>query len=62
MKYFRVGLPVVVLISIVFNFVLSIHSNNEMAATAYVTAFFGWVVIVVEEVLHYRREYINKGI
>jgi uncharacterized membrane protein len=59
-KYFRVGLPVVVLISIIFNFVLSMHSNNEMAATAYVTAFFGWVVIVVDEVLHYRREYMNK--
>jgi uncharacterized membrane protein len=59
-KYFRVGLPVVVLISIIFNFVLSVHSNNETAATAYVTAFFGWVVIVVDEVLHYRREYMNK--
>lgn len=60
MKYFRVGLPIVVLISIILNFVFSLWSHNEMAATAYVTAFFGWAVIVVDEILHFRVHYMNK--
>jgi FtsH-binding integral membrane protein len=60
MKYFRVGLPIIVVLAIIANFFLSLNADNSAAMWANVTAFFGWIVIAGEEILHYRNKHMNK--
>ena len=62
MKYFRVGLPVVILLIIIVNGILAFHADNGAAILAYWLAFIGWLVMSIDEVLHYRRHYTNKDI
>ena len=59
MKYFRVGLPFLVLFLCVCNFVLAFYDNNSMAMAGYITAFFGWVAISYDEWMQFR---LNKGV
>ena len=62
MKYFRVGLPVVILLTIIVNGVLAFQADNGAAVSAYWLAFIGWLVMSVDEVLHYRKHYMNKDL
>lgn len=55
MKYFRVGLPFVVVIACVINFITAWNTENSLAMAGYVTAFFGWVAVSYDEYLTYRR-------
>lgn len=55
MKYFRVGLPFVIVLLCVFNAVAAYGADNSMAINGYVMAFCGWVAIAFDEYLTFRR-------
>ena len=60
MKYFRVILPMVVVIATVLNFVFAYYSANSSAMWANVTALFGWLVIAGDEFSTFRRAQLYK--
>ena len=55
MKYFRVGVPFVVVLACLLNFITAFASDNNLAMAGYVTAFFGWVAIAYDEYFKFRR-------
>jgi hypothetical protein len=59
MKYFRVGVPFVVVLACVINFITAYQGDNNLAMMGYLTAFFGWVAVAYDEYLTYRR---SKGV
>jgi hypothetical protein len=54
MKYFRVGVPFLVVFLSVVNGVTALGSDNMPAFYANITAFFGWVAISYDEYMHFR--------
>ena len=60
MKYFRVGVPILVVLSVIFNAIAAYGADNSTAFYANITALCGWLVIATDEVLYYRKEYSNK--
>jgi uncharacterized protein (DUF486 family) len=56
MKYFRVGIPILVVLSCVFNAIAAYGADNGMAIAAYITALCGWMVVALDEYLTFRRE------
>jgi hypothetical protein len=60
MKYFRVGVPILVVLSVILNATLAYGADNSTAFYANITALCGWLVVATDEVLYYRRKYSNK--
>ena len=56
MKYFRVGVPFLVVLLAVINGAVAYSVDNMPAVHANITAFFGWVAISYSEYLTFRRE------
>ncbi len=46
--------PIVAIVAIVVNLVLSVMSENWAAVNAYIMALCGWIVLAYEGVLEYR--------
>ncbi len=62
MKYLRVGVPVLVVLTVIYNAVIANNTANSAALYANITALCGWLVIVTDEVLNLRREHLNKDV
>ena len=56
LKYFRVGLPFIIVFLCVFNALTAYSANNTMAVSGYWMAFCGWAAVAFDEYLTYRRE------
>jgi hypothetical protein len=56
MKYLRVGVPILVVLSCIYNAIAAYGANNNMAIAAYITALCGWMVVAFDEYLTFRRE------
>jgi hypothetical protein len=54
MLHFIKLFPVVAVVAVVVNLVLSFMSNNWAAVNAYIMALCGWLVLAYEGVLEYR--------
>ena len=59
LKYFRVGIPFLVVVLSIINGINAIGSDNMPAFYANVTALFGWLAISYDEYITFR---LNKGI
>ena len=55
MKYFRVGLPVAIVLLCVFNAIAAYGADNFMAINGYLMAFSGWAAVAFDEYLTFRR-------
>jgi hypothetical protein len=56
MKYFRVGLPIAIVLLCVFNVVAAYGADNSLAVSGYWMAFCGWAAVAFDEYLTFRRE------
>lgn len=54
MKYFRVGVPFLVVFLSVVNGATALGSDNMPAFYANITALFGWIAISHDEYMHFR--------
>ena len=59
MKYFRVGIPFLVVMLAIINGLTAYGSDNMPAFYANVTALFGWIAISYDEYLTFR---FRKGV
>lgn len=55
-KYFRVGVPFLIVALSIFGAFASYAVDNMPALYANITALFGWGVISVDEYLYFRRQ------
>jgi hypothetical protein len=62
MKYLRVGVPIFVVLAVIFNAVAAYGVDNMPAVHANITALCGWLAIAVDEVFFYTKEYMNKDV
>jgi len=53
-KYFRVGIPFLVVALAIVNGLTAFGSDNMPAFYANVTALFGWIAISYDEYMHFR--------
>ena len=60
MKYFRVGVPVMVVLATIFNAIAAYGADNTMAVAANITALFGWLVVAGDEIVYFRKQRANK--
>ena len=60
MKYVRVGFPFIVVLTIIANCYITYYNENYVASQAYMTAFLGWVIIMVDEIINFRKDSSNK--
>jgi hypothetical protein len=60
MKYFRVGVPVLVVLAVIFNAITAYGADNSTAFYANITALCGWLVIAGDEIIHFRDQRVNK--
>ena len=56
MKYFRVGLPFVIVLMCILNIVAAYSADNSMAINGYFMALCGWAALSFDEYLTFRRE------
>ena len=56
MKYFRVGVPFLVVLAVFFNAIAAYGSDNMPAVYANITALCGWLAISYDEYMTFRRE------
>lgn len=54
MKYFRVGVPIAVVLAVFFNAIASYGVNNMPAVYANITALCGWLAIAYDEYMTFR--------
>lgn len=62
MKYLRVGVPIFVVLAVIFNAIAAYGADNMPAVYANITALCGWLVIAVDEVAIYAKKYMNKDL
>jgi hypothetical protein len=60
MKYFRVGVPVLVVLLVIFNAIAAYGADNSTALYANITALCGWLVIAGDEIIYFRNQRANK--
>jgi len=59
MKYLRVGLPIFVVLAVIFNAIAAYESDNMPAVHASITALCGWLVIAVDEAYSFYNTYMK---
>lgn len=60
LKYFRVGVPILVVLVTIFNAIASYGAGNTTALYANITALCGWLVVAGDEVVYFRRQRVSK--
>ena len=48
-RFFRMCLPVIVILGTIVNLIASYGVNNDAAFSANVTALFGWAIVAMDE-------------
>ena len=60
MKYIRLGVPILVVVLTVLNFMFAFYTDNSSAMWANVTALFGWLIVAGDEFTTFRRAQLYK--
>lgn len=60
-NFFRIGVPVIVVLACIVNFITAWSSDNSLAMAGYVTALFGWLAIVHSEYVNIQIERKQKN-
>lgn len=55
-QFFRIGVPVVVVLACIVNFITAWNTENSLAMAGYITAIFGWLAVVHSEYVNIQIE------
>ena len=62
MKYLRVGVPIFVVLAVIFNAVAAYGADNMPAVHANITALCGWLAIAVDEAFSFYSTYMKRNV